>query len=281
MTTIDKNIITTKRTTNTIIIYEKNWRPFVNILVYLRSIWSRQNIRLKHNKIVFFLLHLNHQLAVCRLLHISLVCWVLDGCTGSTYKWQIVTAGQGWAPLAHFPLRSKLEYGSVIWHPHLQKDTHKIEKLQSRFLRLITFKATGYYPKFDSYTALLSTYNISPLENRRLLTDIMFLYKILNNKIDCMELTTKVTIRVPSLKTRSLNNCILHCRKANSLMLNRSPMWRISSSLNKIIIIDPTVDMFFDSEKQLRTKLLNIQKGKSWKFMWGNHYVFNVINRAM
>uniref|UniRef100_V5GPT7 RNA-directed DNA polymerase n=1 Tax=Anoplophora glabripennis TaxID=217634 RepID=V5GPT7_ANOGL len=43
-------------------------------------------------------------------------------------------------------VRSKLEYCSLIWYPYYQIHTNKLEKVQRRFLKFLSFRIDGYYP---------------------------------------------------------------------------------------------------------------------------------------
>jgi hypothetical protein len=40
-------------------------------------------------------------------------------------------------------VRSKLEYGSIIWDPSYQRYVDKIETIQRRFLKFLAFKTDG------------------------------------------------------------------------------------------------------------------------------------------
>jgi hypothetical protein len=44
-------------------------------------------------------------------------------------------------------VRSKLEYGSIIWDPGYQRYVGKIETIQRRFLKFLAFKTDGVYPE--------------------------------------------------------------------------------------------------------------------------------------
>ncbi|KAI5732292.1 hypothetical protein M8J77_024484 [Diaphorina citri] len=89
--------------------------------------------------------------------------------------------------------------------------------------------------------------NIMSLENRRKLQDLMFLFKILHNKIDSPELLSNINIRVNSRQTR-LN----HTFKINRSHINiaqHCPIRRIQHLGN--IIGGAGVDIFSCSENDI------------------------------
>lgn len=44
-------------------------------------------------------------------------------------------------------VRSKLEYGSIIWSPYYQIHSNNVEQVQRKFLKFLLFKSTGQYPE--------------------------------------------------------------------------------------------------------------------------------------
>ena len=57
-------------------------------------------------------------------------------------------------------VRSKLEYGAIIWNPYYQVHKEALEKVQRRFLKFRVYKQTGHYPErgYD-HSALLNMCN--------------------------------------------------------------------------------------------------------------------------
>jgi hypothetical protein len=75
-------------------------------------------------------------------------------------------------------VRPLLEYCSPVWAPVYIKDIALLESVQRRF----TKRLTGM--KDHNYIQRLSKLNLDTLEARRLKTDLITMFKILNNLID-------------------------------------------------------------------------------------------------
>ena len=69
-------------------------------------------------------------------------------------------------------VRPKLEYASQIWNPYQIKNIDKIEQVQRRFTKRIPIT------KKMSYQNRLLFLNLKSLEERRLILDLVFLYKL-------------------------------------------------------------------------------------------------------
>ena len=71
------------------------------------------------------------------------------------------------------------KYTSAAWDPHLAKDKDSPERIQRRAARWIT----GTYDQKTSVTALLQQLKLEPLEERRRVNRLAFVYKILNEHV--------------------------------------------------------------------------------------------------
>ena len=142
-------------------------------------------------------------------------------------------------------VRSKLEYASSIWAPNLETHKRKLEAIQSKFLKVLAYRQTKLYPRFDAYESLLTNYGITSLEQRRQINDIMFLYKILNNHVNDTTLVSKIGLCIPTGKTRIGNSDIFYCRKRRTDILYKSPSWRMCATFNIVANHYPNVDIFY------------------------------------
>ena len=75
-------------------------------------------------------------------------------------------------------IRSKLEYSSSVWDPHLRKDIHQLEMVQCRAARFI--KHDYSYDSSDCVSQMLKDLDLSSLENRIKMNKLTLLYKIRN-----------------------------------------------------------------------------------------------------
>jgi len=76
-------------------------------------------------------------------------------------------------------VRLGMEYASIIWDPHFIKDSDALERVQRRTARWITSK----HDRGTSVTTLLHQLHLEPLEERRRISRLTFLYKILNEHV--------------------------------------------------------------------------------------------------
>ena len=72
-----------------------------------------------------------------------------------------------------------MEYASTIWDPHINVHSNKLEKIQRRAARW----ATSQYSHRTSVTSLMDQLKWQPLEDRRRIQRLAFLYKILHHKV--------------------------------------------------------------------------------------------------
>ena len=74
-------------------------------------------------------------------------------------------------------VRPKLEYNSPVWSPYLKKDILKLEAIQRTFTKSACFRCSI---PFSSYQDRLNKLNLKTLEYRRVVFDLIFLFKIIH-----------------------------------------------------------------------------------------------------
>jgi len=77
------------------------------------------------------------------------------------------------------PVRSGMEYASIIWDPYTKADSNKLEKIKRTAARWIL---SSYSYKI-SVTSLLQQLQLECLEERRKVLLLAFMYKILNGRV--------------------------------------------------------------------------------------------------
>lgn len=75
-------------------------------------------------------------------------------------------------------VRPIIEYASVVWDPHLEKDIKSLEKVQKRTAR----KITNTFSRRASATALTKQIGLEPLKDRRKKNKILKFHQIFHNK---------------------------------------------------------------------------------------------------
>lgn len=139
-------------------------------------------------------------------------------------------------------VRSVLEYASVVWSPHYKYQIKSLEAIQHKFLRTIAFK-TNYRITDHNYKDIEKTHNIPCLEARRQIYDLVFLHKIINNKIFEPDLLGSIQLKVNSIQTRNNATFSLKKNKTNSSenfsMVRCQKLWNLAG--------DEGVDVFFDN----------------------------------
>ncbi|XP_046143466.1 uncharacterized protein LOC123988248 [Osmia bicornis bicornis] len=97
-------------------------------------------------------------------------------------------------------------YASIIWAPRLSKHINTLERIQHRFLRFLPSKTTSPMGRFDhDYSNIIRRFKVLSLNDRRTINEIVFIQKLLSNKIDCAQLLEQVPFHIPPWATRSSN----------------------------------------------------------------------------
>ena len=103
-------------------------------------------------------------------------------------------------------VRPHLEYGNVIWHPHLKRQSIILEKVQQRATRLVK------ECRDMSYNQRLQYLNLPSLKGRRVRGDLIQTFKILKNIDDI----ASENLFVKSLVTKTRNSedklYLSHCK---------------------------------------------------------------------
>lgn len=149
-------------------------------------------------------------------------------------------------------VRSRLEYCSIIWSPYKIKYITRLESVQKRLLRRLSYR---FKLKLESYVDRLKHFNIDSLQNRRDILAMNFLYKVLNNKIDCPDIINKFAFYVPPKIPRQPCR-LLDVRIYRTQLGKNSPVPRMSTLYNNISKKFPSIDICHDGLPQFKRKVI-------------------------
>lgn len=150
-------------------------------------------------------------------------------------------------------VRSVLEFGCVVWSPQYSVHKRRIERINNKFLKYLDYR-TGYH--FQNYDDTAKRHNVTSLETRRLYHDALFLFKIINGIIDCSDLLSKITFRIPRISSRSTETFYISFCKSNyaSNSFVRRSCSSYNDNLQHVDIFNCSLNLF---KKGLSELLLN------------------------
>lgn len=97
-----------------------------------------------------------------------------------------------------------IEYGIIVWFPKQLYLISKIESVQKQFL-LYALRSLKWNDKFNlpSYRSRLLLLQMNTIEDRRKISQIMFIFNILMGAVVSPKLLSNMSIKVPQRQTRS------------------------------------------------------------------------------
>lgn len=96
-------------------------------------------------------------------------------------------------------------YCSPVWSPYVRLDINRLETVQHKFLRYLSFKNNSpmAYDNHD-YSHVMTRFNIPSLESQRTINDSMLAFKLIHNIMDCQELSQLFVHRSVPYNFRSM-----------------------------------------------------------------------------
>lgn len=127
-------------------------------------------------------------------------------------------------------VRSILEYCSQVWNPQYDCYEARIERIQKRFINYLQFRTHV----FDSdYEQSCRRFHLLPLSWRRDIADIAYFINIINGKVDCSDLLSKINFRVPTFSTRKISPFAIPLAKTN--YQQNTFFYRTPANLNRLL----------------------------------------------
>lgn len=145
-------------------------------------------------------------------------------------------------------VKSKLEYAAIIWQPGYIVHTESLENIQRRFLKFLSFKIDGQYPHIGiPQQNLLNRFSVLSLHDRRKTQSLIFLNKLINNKIDCPQLLEQLNFYIPRVEARLCSTFYLATPRTN--LLKFSPLFFMCENCNNL---QDRVDIFSGNYSTLK-----------------------------
>ena len=148
-------------------------------------------------------------------------------------------------------VRSRLEYGTVIWNPQYKNNKLKLENIQRKFVKHLHFKQLGTYPTRNTQQSiLLEMFDIKSLYYRRTRYFLSFLYNVVNNNIDCQCLLSQICLHVPRFNARQSE--FFKIKFARTNLGRRTPLNNMVKVFNDYCL---DRDIYFDTFKIIASSI--------------------------
>lgn len=147
-------------------------------------------------------------------------------------------------------VRSILEFGSLVWSNNYSTYLNDLNNVQYKFLKRIAY-VTHCAISRDSFLLVQDSIGLVSLTIRRDLIDIMYVYDMLNNYINCPAILNLIGFRIPSRNTR--NSDLFFIPKFKTNCGNNSFFVRALLKANKI---PSDLDFFVLSRQDFKAKVL-------------------------
>lgn len=150
-------------------------------------------------------------------------------------------------------IRSRLEYASIIWSPTYAIYVNELERVQRKFLKFMAFKQDGSYPVVGyCHELLLQRFGTSSLERRRHYHSTMFLYKLLNNQIDCVDIVKRIPFATRRPEARHQSPFYLPFARTRAQQ--SSPLFSMCRNYD---IVRDQIDIFNSSCREIKSVFFN------------------------
>lgn len=151
-------------------------------------------------------------------------------------------------------VRSKLEYGAVIWDPHEHKYALLVEKIQRKFARWLYKQHYGYYPYLYPSMFVSGMVDLETLKFRRLMLLLKHYLSIIHHKIDNPVILEQIRLMVPRNIPRDADGLFAPRRRPRLLArpttrtkrAEYAPTTRALRCIGDLLAQHNDIDIFFD-----------------------------------
>lgn len=149
-------------------------------------------------------------------------------------------------------VRTKLEYCAIVWNPGYLQYINLLEAVQRKFLKTVYYrKHRAYVPHHFCHNNLLNEFGYVSLSDRRIISGIVFIYRLLTGSVCSPNLLSQLNLFVPRLNCRS--NPTFYLPFTNTRHHSQSPMISMCRNIN-IYCFD--IDLFNINLTRLKNSLL-------------------------
>ncbi|KAL1447912.1 hypothetical protein WDU94_015615 [Cyamophila willieti] len=152
-------------------------------------------------------------------------------------------------------VRPNLEYCSSLWSPFYNNHITLLERVQRKFLRYLAFRENITIDNHD-YSGILEISKLKTLKHRREVADVLFLHKLLHNKINCPELLFYVNLKVQRLGIR--HRLLFAPVYYTTNIGTNCPLNRCMSLANIVTTPSLDLDFFTTPTEVLKSKLSDL-----------------------
>jgi hypothetical protein len=132
-------------------------------------------------------------------------------------------------------VRSVLEYGSVVWDPHLTRDIDKLEQIQRNGARFITGDYKSRHE--EAVTNMLKDLDLPTLQDRRTNAKLVFLYKVVEGLAPAIDPDTFIKPNRPKRQIRfvKFTDCVTNNTRSFAVPVSKTYQYRNSFFVDTIV----------------------------------------------
>lgn len=153
-------------------------------------------------------------------------------------------------------VRPQIDYATVIWNPNGANKTNVagIERVQQRYIKYMSFNFEDVSPYHrEVYPDLCLSLRLPTLATRREVTDLLFLFRLVNNQFDSC-LLQEISFRVPGRRTRCQDAFLAPKPRLNIFKFSSLP--RMQTVFNNYCDVNQNIDIHHMSFKGFRKEIL-------------------------
>ncbi|KAH9634600.1 hypothetical protein HF086_009252 [Spodoptera exigua] len=159
-------------------------------------------------------------------------------------------------------IRSKLEYGGIVWAPSEEKYNIMLERVQRKFARWLYKKRYGYYPYLYPSSFVAGMVDLETLKFRRVVQTIVHYLSIVHHKVENPIVLGMVRLLVPKRLAWNEQGTVAPRRRPRLLWWPQTrtnyalhaPTVRALGLIEDMIARDNDIDIFADHFKMLCAK---------------------------